>query len=222
MKKTFEIHRYNENISESAFNSKIATAESIEDFRYSIINAILDENYKNTPKHETIGSYDTLEEAEEAFTGCRTHIDSKAVGCPAHREAHYYEIVECSIEGTDCVKSSDISEEAAYLFQKLTAQYDPDELAEEISWVERQYNVTLKNVDRLLNWYNSIALRSLEIEDISDFLEELIADHGRTGFDSYELSSKYTISGNPECFSYNYTVSFDEETEEVDSEEYEF
>lgn len=81
--------------------------------------------------------------------------------------------------------------------------------------------VEFKNVERFEEWVKETVKKYLDnIEDYLDDLDRSACAQGVDERGSYEISGFFTKSGNPECYTYEVEIDFDEENEELISKVY--
>lgn len=65
-----------------------------------------------------------------------------------------------------------------------------------------------KNLENLKAWLDSIM--KVKPYDMEAVLDELTTQYGNNGTADYEVAGWETISGNPECYSYDVEIECDE------------
>lgn len=80
--------------------------------------------------------------------------------------------------------------------------------------------MTIKNIEKLVAWYNENAKH--ECLDTKALLDDVVTQQGATGTDTYELSSFESKDGKPHTYSYEFSYSWDYETDTLENIVYEF
>lgn len=71
--------------------------------------------------------------------------------------------------------------------------------------------MTIKNIEKLVAWYNENA--KSECLNAEALLDEVITQQGATGTDEYELSGFESKDGNPHTYHYEFSYSWNHNTD---------